>query len=863
MLTQRTCCILSITTLLCLIACETTYSQTRNSEVIPVTQIRFASISTGSDTTGDGSQANPWKTLSFALLQITDASELNRYEIRAASGTYKGDVTLKAWVSLLGGYEPNGWVRDVTANETVIKRQIAGVNMASHSLLDGFHITGGTPLIGKGISCSKVTSATVSNNLIDSLVTGIYCEKGSTVAITGNKILNNRQEGISCDNSSPQVASNIIQGNTQEGVKCVSGGNLFLSGNHIVANGRGITITQVTSVITSNMIEETYEGTGINATESILHVYQNLIVNNHYSGIYLLSSTASIVSNTICGNLTPTRGGGAYILSSSATLISNVIKRNASISSDGGGIYCVGSTVSIERNTITNNTAGFDGGGIKIVDCPASLDRNLIHENTSIRQGGGIHISQNQPVVIRNTSITGNSTGGYGGGIYIEGPRVYMTNNTIAGNYNGGIFLLLTTNLCRIYNCIISGNSAQGIGKLYSYPPEVLYSVLQEPHSGEGNILSSNPMFMDTTLGDYHLRDGSPAIDRGSISLATPLDMDGNPRPGGDGKVDVGAYETSDEYLPGDPRDTPTRWYVKSDAPDNGDGKSWETAVRTIEAALNLREASDTIWVASGTYQGHWILPPGVALISGFSGDESSLEERDLRIYRATLQNASTGYSVVYLGSKSLLDGFTVTGGQSGGVSCDYATPATVTNNIITGNHNESYGGGLIINHSTGLIANNVISRNISASQGGGISSRYSTSLFYGNTIVDNTAATTGGAVQFSFKMPTFKNCILWGNTTSTITGGTGTVLPITYSDIQGGYTGDGNIDADPLFVDSTMDDYHLPVNSPCIGKGIGPLNDSTVPPFDYEGDVREGATCDMGADESTGPTIIRKWIEY
>lgn len=65
------------------------------SGVPPATQTRFVSISTGSDTTGDGNQANPWKNISFALSQITDASDLNRYELRAASGTYKGDVILK------------------------------------------------------------------------------------------------------------------------------------------------------------------------------------------------------------------------------------------------------------------------------------------------------------------------------------------------------------------------------------------------------------------------------------------------------------------------------------------------------------------------------------------------------------------------------------------------------------------------------------------------------------------------------------------------------------------------------------------------------------------------------------------------
>ncbi|MBS3768337.1 MAG: right-handed parallel beta-helix repeat-containing protein, partial [Candidatus Cloacimonetes bacterium] len=46
----------------------------------------------------------------------------------------------------------------------------------------------------------------------------------------------------------------------------------------------------------------------------------------------------------------------------------------------------------------------------------------------------------------------------------------------------------------------------------------------------------------------------------------------------------------------------------------------------------------------------------------------------------------------------------------------------------------------------------------------------------------------------------------------------------ITYSDIEGGWTGEGNIDADPLFVDPANGDYSLQWNStnfsPCIDAG-------------------------------------------
>jgi hypothetical protein len=42
----------------------------------------------------------------------------------------------------------------------------------------------------------------------------------------------------------------------------------------------------------------------------------------------------------------------------------------------------------------------------------------------------------------------------------------------------------------------------------------------------------------------------------------------------------------------------------------------------------------------------------------------------------------------------------------------------------------------------------------------------------------------------------------------------------VTYSDIEGGWEGEGNIDADPLFVDPDTSDYHLSAGAPCIDAG-------------------------------------------
>ncbi|MHC4945068.1 MAG: hypothetical protein ACYTG7_18790, partial [Planctomycetota bacterium] len=84
--------------------------------------------------------------------------------------------------------------------------------------------------------------------------------------------------------------------------------------------------------------------------------------------------------------------------------------------------------------------------------------------------------------------------------------------------------------------------------------------------------------------------------------------------------------------------------------------------------------------------------------------------------------------------------------------------------------------------------------------------------------------------------------------------------LTISYSDVEGGKAlvyidpdctlnwGTGMIDADPLFVDPTGNDFHLTFSSPCKDKGD--VSAVTVL-HDFEGDPRIAhEIVDMGADE-------------
>jgi len=105
------------------------------------------------------------------------------------------------------------------------------------------------------------------------------------------------------------------------------------------------------------------------------------------------------------------------------------------------------------------------------------------------------------------------------------------------------------------------------------------------------------------------------------------------------------------------------------------------------------------------------------------------------------------------------------------------------------------------------------------------------------------------------FSSSTLTNCILWGDANGEILNWSDSSAAVIHSDIQGGYGGEGNIDADPLFVDPGNGDFHLGPHSPCIDSGD---NDAPgLPEFDFEGDDRilngdcfGTAMVDMGVDE-------------
>ena len=179
------------------------------------------------------------------------------------------------------------------------------------------------------------------------------------------------------------------------------------------------------------------------------------------------------------------------------------------------------------------------------------------------------------------------------------------------------------------------------------------------------------------------------------------------------------------------------------------------------------------------------------------------------------------------------------TGG--GGIRLGDGRPYILNNIII--NNAGMYGGGVVSNYASPTIRNNIIAFNVVApvvagtpTYGGGgiwvngsLAGAVVPNRIENNTIVGNAVTGSGGSgaggkaggmlAAFSATINS-RNNIVWGNTQSIggpLNVASGSILNATFSDVEGGYAGNGNIDLNPQFADTS---FYLQSTSPCVDAG-------------------------------------------
>lgn len=293
--------------------------------------------------------------------------------------------------------------------------------------------------------------------------------------------------------------------------------------------GGGIEVRKVTVTIRNNIItgNSAQEGGGISISDET--PLQHQILNNTITGntattaggfgwgggVAFNNSSATLKGNTITNN-TAKHGGGVLMWKSDLTVEDNIVSGNRAqgANSVGGGLFIelVGKSPSIKNNIITNNTAEY------------------IHDGISITNGPG------QPLIVNNTIVANKySDSGFHDGIYLGGGGIspIIRNNIIALN---GYGIHRDSNTSTPYP-VMSNNDVWGnsVADYFNLSPDA-------------TDISADPLFVNQTGGDYHLRDGSPCIDAGTASDAPNMDFEGDSRPldgdaNGSALWDIGADE--------------------------------------------------------------------------------------------------------------------------------------------------------------------------------------------------------------------------------------------------------------------------------------------------------------------------------
>ena len=135
-------------------------------------------------------------------------------------------------------------------------------------------------------------------------------------------------------------------------------------------------------------------------------------------------------------------------------------------------------------------------------------------------------------------------------------------------------------------------------------------------------------------------------------------------------------------------------------------------------------------------------------------------------------------------------------------------------------NNRSNHGAGVYLELCSSNFNNVIIVNNDAVLSGGGIYCGISSNpLFDHTTISDNLASIGGGILSTQNSQPVFSNSILWNDFPEEVISHPDS-LTITFSNIQGGWQGAGNINLDPLFCMIENGDYTLAENSPCLELG-------------------------------------------
>jgi parallel beta-helix repeat protein len=403
----------------------------------------------GSNTTGNGSAAKPWKTIQHGVDHLNPGDTL-----LVNSGTYADPVTIEIVASAGSPVLIKGNGSGVVINGSGDERDAVFITYSRYVTFERFRIQNATRA---GLRIDNSDHITVRKSTFANNGTwGLFTDFSDDILIEENNAYGSIEEhGIYVSNSGdrPTLRGNVVHDNNANGIHM--NGDLSQGGDGIISN----------AIVENNVIYNNGEagGSGINmdgVANSVIR--NNLLYNNHASGISLYQIDGGVCSryNRVLNNTIINASDGRWAV--------NI-----------GGAGCT-------NNKIFNNIL------YTYHDYRGSI-------TTAASSIAGMQSDYNV-VMSRFSTNTGDS--------------------------------------------VMSLTSWRALG--YD-----THSIIATP----GQLFVGN--------GDYHLKDGSPAIDVGVTLADVTRDLDGNSRPIG-ARYDIGAYESGSAWPDAEASVSPTRGTVNT-----------------------------------------------------------------------------------------------------------------------------------------------------------------------------------------------------------------------------------------------------------------------------------------------------------
>ena len=658
-----------------------------------------------------------------------------------------------------------------------------------------------------GIHIEGTCLATISeNNIIYNSYNGIYFGSfSSTPSVTSNTIDNNDPYPLVCyPKQVNNISNNSFSGNTNQQINIKSGtvsedatwedpgipfrieGVIYIQGQDGIDMVTTLTLEPgITMEFNSNTYlyighdtNPLYAGALVavgTVSDSIKFTTDTASPSpGYWYGIYFAYYADGSIS-TLDYCLVEYGGYSSYenifCNNTSPSILNSTIKYGS-----GSGIYCYQASPSISGCSIAHNS--YSGIYCNNISNPVINGCN-INENGSY----GVDCNMNSEPTIDSCNIIENSS--YG--IYIHNSSSPTINASyISSNQSFGVYINSASDNASITNSEISNN--------LSYPVRCYASQV-------GNITGNT--FTGNTYQKIYVYGNT-------ISLDATWENQGIPY-----------YISSSAHV-----------YVQgTDGPDS-------VTTLMLDPGVELNFDSVYLWI------GHTSNPDykGALIANGTDADKI--------IITSSSATPAPGdwyglYFAQYADSSCLLDHCVIEYGGNGSsynnVRCIESSP-TITNCEIS----KGEGSGIYLNSSQAIISDCEIYDN---SENGiyiiNANPSIAKSLIYNNNYgiynVNNTPGTeisnctitenTKGYYATLNSDATILNSILWGNTTYGVDVQSSSDLEMTYSDCQNYWAGTGNIYIDPVFKNSSIDDYSLSYTSPCIDTGdpASPLDpDST-----------------------------------